>query len=193
MTAERAVDRWAAQRRPMPADFRERARTMSLSQLYKHYEAGHSTVARWVREANILRNPRPPRTVRMPADFAEHARGLTISQAATMFNCHTSTARRWFVLVGIVPKDTRHVVHRPVMRAELDATTAGRAAQYLRRFYPNVHRADLRLTEGSKRTWGDEKGLPDGGRGFFYVTGPGVIPEHEMIMLARDHGFEVEP
>lgn len=190
MTAERHVDRWAAQRRPMPADFRERALTLSLSQLYRHYGAGHSTVARWVREANLRRNPRPPRTVRMPADFAEAARGLTIAQAATMFNCHTSTARRWFVLVGVVPKDTRHVTHRPVIRAELDATVAGCAAQHLRRFYQNVHRADLRLTEGSRKTWGDEKGLPDGGRGFFYVAGLGTMPDYEMIALARDHGFE---
>lgn len=69
------------------------------------------------------------------------------------------------------------------------------AAHYLRKFYPNVFTCALVLTEygGEDRktvvTWGDKNGVMDGGRGHYYVHGPGVLTHDEVVSLALTHGW----
>lgn len=63
------------------------------------------------------------------------------------------------------------------------------AARHLRRHYRNVHRADIKLYEHSKVTWGDMRDLPNGGAGYYFVDGKGVLTKEEMLALACEHGF----
>ena len=64
-----------------------------------------------------------------------------------------------------------------------------RAANHLRRFSPNVHRADIRMYEQKRDTWGDEYGVPNSGCGYYFVAGHGVVTNDEMVALARSKGF----
>lgn len=177
-------------RRPMPEDYRELARTMTDKQLQRHYGAGYGPIARWREESGIPRPiPAAKPNLQMPADFAELARGMTITEAAHRFGRQPETIRRWFVYAGITPRESRVVITKPVSRAALDPSVPGQAAQHLRRFYANVFRADIRLDERTRQTWGTAHGVPDGGRGHHFVSGLGVLPDLEMIALARDHGF----
>lgn len=64
------------------------------------------------------------------------------------------------------------------------------AAHHLRRFYPNVHRCDIGMSETTSETWGDRHGLPNRGKGLYYVAGVGAISELELVNLAMDKGFE---
>lgn len=181
----------ASIRRKLPDDFAARAVAMSDQDLRRHYVAGQSTIKRWRIESGATENlfKRLP-NVQMPADFAEIANGMTVGQAADHFRRPRDTIRRWFGYAGIAPRPARFVATQKVNHVELDASVAGQAAQHLRRFYGSVHRADLRIRESGRATWGSERGLPDGGRGLYFVSGLGVMPDHEMVGLARDRGFK---
>lgn len=175
----------------MPADYRELARTMTDKQLQRHYEAGYGPIARWRAESGIPRPiPAAKPNLQMPADFAEVARGMTVTEAAFRFGRQPETIRRWFVYAGVTPRESRVVITKPVSRAVLDPSVPSQAAQHLRRFYANVFRADIRLDERTRQTWGAAHGVPDNGRGHHFVSGLGVLPDYEMIALARDHGFQ---
>lgn len=63
------------------------------------------------------------------------------------------------------------------------------AANHLRRFYRNVHRADIKVYEHSKVTWGDLRDVPSGGKGYYFIDGKGVVTQDEMLSLACNHGF----
>lgn len=190
--AERQKAAMAKMRRPMPADFPIRAAAMLNNDLERHYSAGYQTIIRWRQEcgvaAPVIKTQRAPKFSR-PDDFALVARSMTLTEAERHYDRPATTIRRWFAEVGIEPR--RHVWKptKPVIRAELDQNVHSLAAHHLRRFYPSVHRADIRLREHDRDTWGDERGLPDRGKGLYFVSGLGVIPAYEMIAIARDHGF----
>lgn len=193
MTAPAATRRSGPAYRPMPADFPELARKMADNRLREHYRAGQLTVMRWRRQSGVRHVPEgAPLNARVPADFAEVAQGKTVIAVSRHYNRDTRTIRRWFVYTGLTPRpesETRIVITKPVIRAELDPSVPSQAAQHLRRFYANVFRADIRLDERTRQTWGTAHGVPDNGRGHHFVSGLGVLPDYEMIALARDHGF----
>jgi hypothetical protein len=70
------------------------------------------------------------------------------------------------------------------------------AAQHLRRHYPNVFPCHILLTEfgGDNRrtpvTWGEHKGLPDRGHGYYYIEHVGVVANDALIALARTTGWK---
>jgi len=183
-----------AMRRPIPGGFANKAGLMGDAALARLYKAGQGTVRRWRRECGVPSRARENRdNAQMPESFIEIACGKTVKEAARYFGRDTRTIRRWFAYAGLTPKTERFVSTRAVKRAELDQSIPSLAAHHLRRFYPSVHRADIRLKENERITWGDERKLPDGGRGLYYVAGLGAIPDYEMIALARDHGFMDAP
>lgn len=67
----------------------------------------------------------------------------------------------------------------------------GLAAKHLRRFYPNVHRADILMYVNKKTTWGFVHGVPNGGRGQYFVAGVGVVTNERLLEMARERGFNV--
>jgi len=174
-----------AQRRPVPDDFAALAVKMSDRDLRLHYRAGQSTVARWraaTGATRFLLLGKP--NLRMPGDFARIARGMSTGEAVRHFGRCATTIRRWFGYAGIAPRETRAVAFRPVIRATLDPSVASRAAQHLRRTFASVHRCDIKMRDRSAATWGSERGLPNRGRGLYFVSGRGVMTEQEMIALA---------
>jgi hypothetical protein len=77
----------------------------------------------------------------------------------------------------------------------MDGSEVGQAANYLRKFYANVHSAAITLYGSempgkSKITWGDARDLPDHGKGFYFVAGPGILKHREVIKLAYKHGWQ---
>lgn len=189
--AAAARNRPGPARRPVPAGFPEMARTTADNRLREMYGAGQATVVRWRAETGIsYRRPGISPHCQMPHDFAEVARGMSNPEAARYFRRSPETTRRWFVYAGVTPRETRFLSTKPVIRAELDPSMPAQAAQHLRRFYASVHRADIRLDDRTRQTWGAARGLPDGGRGQHFVSGLGVMSDLELIALARDHGFQ---
>jgi hypothetical protein len=90
------------------------------------------------------------------------------------------------------PNHWKSAAHYQTFRyiAEMPRTTPAQAAQFLRQKFPNVHRADLLMRDGSTETWGDLHGAADHGKGQYYVHPIGIITELDMVMLAVKHGFE---
>lgn len=72
------------------------------------------------------------------------------------------------------------------------------AAQYLRRHYPNVFPCSILITEyggenkRTPQTWGDQHGLPEGGKGHYYVENVGVITNSALLELARKHEWKAD-
>lgn len=65
----------------------------------------------------------------------------------------------------------------------------GLAAQYLRRWYSNVYRCDIKLYINKSTTFGDENSLPNKGRDHYFVAGLGIITKSELMSLAVKRGF----
>jgi hypothetical protein len=61
------------------------------------------------------------------------------------------------------------------------------AANYLRMHYANVHKCCIHET--LRRRWGTNRGLPNGGRGLYFVDGVGVITNEQLLELARKNGY----
>ena len=175
--------------RPVPAGFAEHAPTASDMTLRTMFSAGPTTIARWRKETGIPRPPELARGSQCPPNFAEIATGMTVRQAAERLGRPVETVRKWFVVAGVTPRVASFRPTGTIKRTEGDASVAGQAAQYLRQTFASVHRADIRLKDGSTATWGSERGLPDKGRGQYFVSGKGAMPAADMIELARAHGF----
>jgi hypothetical protein len=77
-----------------------------------------------------------------------------------------------------------------IRREERVESEHDRAASHLRRYYSNVHRCDIKVYENQSITWGFLHEVPNGGRGYYFVDGKGVLKQDEMLALAREHGFD---
>ena len=84
----------------------------------------------------------------------------------------------------------RHVWQPNVSRA-IDWSSAGKAADYLRRYFSNVHRCDIQIFVGRSGTWGDKHGLANHGRGFWNIDGKGILNAEQVVCLAKEKGFSV--
>lgn len=85
-------------RRAMPDDFAQVARGKSVKQLRAHYQAGASTVARWLAQSGI----KPIRAHHvMPHDLATRAQSMSIADMARHYGIPPSTLRKMLKRVGI--------------------------------------------------------------------------------------------
>lgn len=80
---------------------------------------------------------------------------------------------------------------KPAVSRSVDWSSAGKAADYLRRYFANVHRCDIQLNVGSGKTWGDKRGVANHGKGFWNVDGKGVLNAEQVVCLAQEKGFSV--
>ena len=158
--------------------------------LSRHWHTAIPTIHRWLRETGLtdrVNNPPPPKSW---GDIAPTKNKVELS---AHYKVTTSVILRWIQLTGINARPKRQLV---LSRAEARDRAAIKysgskdleaAAHFLRRHYPNVHRADIYLT--TQRTWGQARGLPDKGRGRYYVDSIGVIGVRELLELAKRHGY----
>lgn len=115
--------------------------------------------------------------------------GRTVVEVAHAHRCRYSVARRWFADHGIEPASPRKTASpRTSARARLaypgpahTEDEAERAVRVLRGRYPSVHRCDIRLRERSSETFGDRIGLPDKGRGWWWIATVGAVDRDTLL------------
>lgn len=179
-----------------------------------HYSVGWNTLRRWTLECGIKVDRSKRYTVRVPElvipeDWSTVAPTLFKGELARHYRISGKTVNRIIEVTGvhakrIVAKPKPEPKPKPPRRnwrqaswgrfnnggshSELQ-TMATEAARFLRRLYPNVHRCDIQMREGSATTWGDEHGVPNRGKGFYRV-GPKTMTEFEMVNLALARGMD---
>lgn len=206
-------------RRLAPPDFIEVVNRIGITNARNHFNVAWDTIYRWCSELNIkppARRPtktRPQKDIAVPNDWAEVAPTLYKVELAAHYGLSSRMVDRLIEKTGIRSRKTVHELarERPAKETrpgrplcwrktpgfntfrystELPRSTPQEAAQFLRRRYANVHRADIQMREGSSQTWGDVHGAKDRGRGQYYVHPIGIMSELDMVMLAVKHGFE---
>lgn len=187
---------------PMPEGFeRIASHAEHLMDVVAHYRTSRHTAKRWFAEAGIpLPNPAAAPLV-VPRDWAEKAPTMTIYDGIKYFgmpyNRLKSMIRKTGVKFKPAPSTPRRGVVSKMGRAHSGvyvqalSTLADQAANVLRHYHSNVHRADIFLSDVSKETWGSRRGLPRRGAGQYFVAGIGVVTEEAMIELARKKGAKL--
>lgn len=206
-------------RRLVPADFPEVVNRLGITSARDHYKVAWDTIYRWCGETRIkpparrATKTRPQKDVPVPADWAEVAPTKFKKELAVIYGLSSRMVDRLIEKTGVRSRKTVHEIasekpaterrgkpmhwrkagqHYQTFRyiTEIPRSTPEQAASFLRRFYVNVHRADILLRAGSAKTWGDLHGAPKHGHGFYYVHPVGIISELDMVMLAVKHGFD---
>jgi len=179
----------AMPRRPIPADFAEIAPTMLKADLRRHYVAGEDVIERWLHESGVSSKPFQ---IAMPEDFHLYAR-MTIDEICDALKCSRKMVSKWRRELGInlnrerakpvrqvhAKKIIRPAAYRQTASAPMplaDASTAGRAADYLKRYFTPVCKSE---------TIGKPKGQ-------YVVGGKGLMSIEDMITLAQAKGFEID-
>lgn len=174
----------------------------------QHYSVRPEVVYRWL--AVLQMSPRGSRTMPtvVPEDWNDVAPRMTQADLMRHYNCGRERIYKLIAVTGVQPmkhtdkppkqKTVREITPK-VVRSGLDraredlshlTTKAEAAAHYLRRYYANVFRADIRYTDIGRETWGFREGLPDGGRHQYSVSGVGVLWLDELIELAEKRGWK---
>lgn len=182
--------------RPVPDDFIEYVtgvESVSFQSLMRRWGAGREVIGRWLAETNLTEQMtnRP-----VPKSWGEIAPTMNRIELGTHYDVDKRTIARWIIESGVKPLEKKsRYVPRPVIRERKLAKYGGgaikevsNAACYLRRFYKCVHRCDI--YETAELRWGQNRGLPNWGRGLYYVDGVGVIPNSKLLELAEEHGYE---
>jgi ribosomal protein S13 len=205
-------------RRIAPHDFTEVVNQIGITKARDHFNVAWDTIYRWCSELNIkpparrATKTRPRKDITIPDDWADVAPTKFKVELASHYGISSRMVDRLIEKTGIRSRKTPHELARerparerrprpPCWRpganyhvfrhaAELPRTTPEQAAHFLRRFYLNVHRADIRMREGSTETWGDVHGAKDHGKGQYHVHPLGIMSELDMVMLAVKRGFE---
>lgn len=184
---------------PPPPGFERVARAAdSLRDVMAHYKSPRHTVRGWFKTVGVpLPNPAAPPLV-VPKDWAERTPTMTIYDGIKYYgmshNRLKSLVRKTGIRFKPAPSTPKHGVIHKMGRAHSGtyiqplSTMADVAANVLRHYHANVHRADIRLSDVSKDTWGSIRGLPDKGAGQYFVAGIGVVTEERLIELARRKG-----
>ena len=184
--------------RPVPEDFAAMfAELRTLRKLLKHYRASVETLDQWITATGLERpKNRAEMKVPLPSGWFDLTPKMTLEDIQHRFGLTKKVAQRMVRETGVRPLPYRNpeaVVYRmgrPVINPVGDTyNKADRAAHYLRRFYPSVHKADIRIRENGFTTWGSERGLPNLGRGYYHVAGVGVVPLPAMMELASAKGW----
>lgn len=201
--------------REIPADFAEFIKTHAPTAAARKYKAGWNTIHKWARavgidlkEVEIVKSGKPiAHKIPVPVDYADIAKKYIRKEVYEHYHVTKLTVDRWIEETGIEPKSRyadlkpqrparmkvikQHVSWKPVSTRAVDWSIAGKAADYLRRYFANVHRCDIQLNVGSGRTWGDKRGLQNHGKGFWNVDGKGILNAEQVVCLAREKGFSV--
>lgn len=162
---------------------------VSVTKLRERYNVGKGTITKWVKELNLTPR-RVAAAVPVPDDWAEIAPKHNIAQLRHYYHVSDTVIHRWIRESGVKPLrgPNRGGIGR--VSIERARTEIELAANHLRKTFRNVHRADLVVSEPPKKiTWGDQRGLDDGGAGHYYVDGVGVLANSEMLELAAKHGW----
>lgn len=140
-----------------------------------------------------------------PPEFEAFVRqpGTTMKDIQTRFGITRGRARWWLKNAGLKIHKPAPVVRessfkltraKPCLPKFLAARVpqtpddeVSQAAHYLRQFHSNVFRCDIMVHEG--KTWGYERGIPDRGRGRYFVSGAGVVTNAEVVEMAEQKGF----
>lgn len=168
--------------RPMPADFARNAVVETNEELEKRYHAGPNLVTRWRRQSGVIRET-PRRGGGVPDDWPRLAPTRYASELAVIFRTSPSTIARWSAKTGISPKKGR-VPMTPMAVPQIDPGVTAQAAHHLRRFFPNVYRADILPLR-------ERRALPRQGVGLIVVAGRGALSAAEIVKLAVSHGFKL--
>lgn len=146
---------------PVPEDIKSTTTYMTITELAKHYDVSLVVVRKWLEEKGL----------------APCAR--TASWRKAMEREETKEPVR----PRRIPEDDGRTFSQDV---ELEAPIA---ANFLRKKFGNVFRADIRMREGHSVTWGAQYNCPKGGRKQYFVSGVGVLWLDEFLELAEKHGY----
>jgi hypothetical protein len=155
------------------------------------WHASVPTIQRWLQATNLTERVTHPS---VPPSWHDVAPTKNKTELATHYCVSMKTVNKWIAETGIKAKPKKRLfLSRPEQRERTKLKCAGSedcaaAADYLRRIYSNVHRCDIYLT--TQRTWGQVLGLPNKGRGQYFVHSVGVITNDQLLTLARKHGFQ---
>ena len=201
--------------REIPADFAEFIKTHAPTAAARKYKAGWNTIHKWARTVGVdlkavevVKAGKPlANLIPVPADYAQIAAEKIRKDLYAHYNVTKLTVDRWIEETGIQPLSRyarlvpvrqkpekivkQYIQWKPVVSRSVDWSSAGKAAEYLRRFFSNVHRCDIQLNVGSGRTWGDKHGVANHGKGFWNVDGKGVLTAEQVVCLAKEKGFSV--
>lgn len=137
----------------------------------------------WDTAMTPLTRPAPPAPELrpMPGGFALVAPTLSHLQNLRHWQCGETALRRWYREANVRPKPfvPRLLAPQPNAIPHRDRSDAGRAAQHLRRYFPNVYRVDILPAR-------ERVGIP---AGMFMVAGKGVMAERDLVALAERYGF----
>lgn len=150
-----------------------------------------SKVSMYRRRMGIPAVSRKPTS--LPAAFVDDARVSPTPDLAKRYERSPRTIRRWRKGAGLEPVLPRRIIRqakRTLWAKAPTFTDEQRAANVLRRHYPSVFRCDLRLTERGRETYGSIRGLPDNGRGHWFIAKVGIVNHATMIAKAREYGYE---
>ena len=184
--------------RRCPDDFKEIYETIGSIAARTHYRTGWDTIVRWRIETGLSEDLGKGQ---VPEGWAEIAPTMTARQLCVKYRL---TPYRLTILIAqtgvtiakpvgrkpFMPKTPPPEAIRVVEKA-VDPQRADKAAHHLRRFYPAVHRCDLKMYVGRNTVWADMQSppIPNHGVGYYWVSGRGALRNPEMIELAISKGF----
>jgi hypothetical protein len=186
--------------RACPDDFKEVYERVGAIAARTHYRTGWDTVVRWCVQSG-LREDIPKGKI--PDDWAQVAPTLTHAELRRKYRLSPYRLSILIAQTGVDPlplpgrRATRSkdpVIQTPlprVIQKPVDPERAGKAAHYLRKFYPAVHRCDLKMYTGRSTVWADVQAppIPNHGVGYYWVSGRGAMLNPDMIDLAVRQGF----
>jgi len=174
--------------------------SVAMMRMRQKIPAGATARERHSTKPPAERAPRPA-----PEGFEAFYMSRGIQASTFEFHASHATVKRWADELGLVfqptaqrrgPRQVKHPTLWTVrkgaapaaLRSTGDHSLAGAAAHFLRRMFSNVFRCSVQMKEGSKRTWGDDRGLPDRGANHYCVDGR-ILTTGDLIDLAEQHGY----
>lgn len=147
------------QKEAAPADFATIAPTLTLDQAVTHFHRKRTTLRRWEVDTGVRMMRKAPTLRPMPTDFVERHAEMQLTALARHYRTSTEVTTRWAAEAGVkraqntrirkaVPfvraaPERRKIIGAPnrtapVDRTQRDMSSAGQAADFLRRFAPVV-------------------------------------------------------
>lgn len=186
----RWLDRPQTRALPPPDDIAERAATMHLEALARHYGVLPNKVKRWCLIAGVTPATARASTYAIPDDFAEIAPATSQVLLAAQYGVARSVIRRWCQVVGVqtcgqglTPRQRR--LPRPTLDRMGKAWTFSQSAKPVRTIYDEA--AATLQSERFIVYRADERGRADP-KSELWRVGNTVLTGDEL--LAKAHRFE---
>lgn len=131
----------AHNRRPLPADFAERAVGQTDKVLRAHYRCHHNAIKRWRLECGVPAPVRENPNAIIPAGFKQSAPALTVSELRMRYGKSAKVIKEWLEREGVSPRRSvtgGRVTYKPAPSIKhVENSLAGRAVdECLQRFGP---------------------------------------------------------